>query len=212
MSGGVDYHDWSVDAYQSLKSLIAFPIWEFGRNNYGDPRLEPLPDEFVISASVCRPYYKIILDYRLFIAYLFLQSTVLTFCWAVIIWRQVSKFQAAELSLYPVVDCGTKLVEKNIRGEQTSIWDHRTQDLYNAESGKVLKTLKDVQVVRRRMSKEKALRDMDRAQIARVPSTAAKATALAETSDAPGETVSAGDGDKKDTVRGGVSGHVDQHR
>jgi hypothetical protein len=143
------YHDWSIVAYQSLKSIIAFPIWEFSRNNFGDPRLEPLPDEFKISASLCRPYYKILLDSRLFVAYLVLQSTVIMCCWAVIVWRLVCRIVIAELSSYPLVDFAAKLVEKVISREHRLIWDFRKDILWNAKSTKVLKTLKNVEVIRR---------------------------------------------------------------
>jgi uncharacterized membrane protein YgcG len=163
--GGLGYHDWSIVAYQSLKSLIAFPIWEFSRNNFGDPRLEPLPDEFKISASLCRPYYKIIIDSRLFVAYLVLQSTVLMFCWVVIAWRLISRFDIAELSSYPMVDFAVKLVEKGISGQHGSIWDLRNEILWNAESKMVLKTLKDVKVVRRTESESISLRDVSLTQV-----------------------------------------------
>jgi hypothetical protein len=132
------YHDWSIVAYQSLKSLVAFPIWEFSRNNFGDPRLEPLPDEFKISASLCRPYYKLILNPWLFAAYLVLQSAVIMCCCVVIVWRLVCRIVIAELSSYPLVDFAAKLVEKVISGEHCSIWESRKDILWNAESAKVL--------------------------------------------------------------------------
>src|SRR5207248_3114316 len=49
---------------------------------------------------------------------------------------------------YPLVDFAAKLVEKVISGEHRSIWDFREDILWNAKSAKVLKTLKNVEVIR----------------------------------------------------------------
>jgi hypothetical protein len=154
---GLGLHDWSIVAYQSLKSLVAFPIWEFSVNNFGDPFKETLPSNFSTSASLCKPYDKIALDPRAFIAYLVLQSTVLLFFCAVIILRLVYKSVIPELSAYPLVDFTAKLAEKTILEEHHPIWDLKKANLMDAESKEVVETLKDVQVIRRNKSEGHSL-------------------------------------------------------
>lgn len=148
---GLGFHDWSIVAYQSLKSLVAFPIWEFSVNNFGDPFNQTLPPDFSTSASLCQRYDKIILDPGAFIAYLVLQSTVLASFCAVIILRLVYKSVIPELSSYPLVDFTAKLVENDGR-EHRPIWDLKKENLRNAKSKEVVETLKDVQVIRRSKS------------------------------------------------------------
>lgn len=206
--GGVTYHDWSIVAYQSLKSLIAFPIWEFSRNNFGDPRLEPLPEEFNISASLCRPYYKIILDSRAFVAYLVLESVVLMFCWAVIVWRLLGRVVIGKLSSFPMVDFAAKLVEKGISGEHHSICDLGNGVLWDAGNRLVLRTLKDVKVIRRTQSEEISLREVSLSEangVARPPGVAGEGTVVIEAGDRA-DLASADD--SGDGLQGAVSGEA----
>jgi hypothetical protein len=143
---GLGVHDWSVDAYQSLKSLLAFPIWEFSANNYGDPFEEDLPPEFHTSASVCEPYDRIVINSGMFIAYLILQSIVLAFFWGVIIWRWIGHYTVPELSSYPLIDFAAKLINKDILSKHIQLLDTEVEKLVPAGNKQIVEILNDLEV------------------------------------------------------------------
>lgn len=108
---------WKADAYRTLKSIIAFVLWEFTANNNGNPAVantEPngqtpdLPAEFHVMASICQPFTRFIIDRASFIAYIALQSVALVSCWIVVLWGFVVREMPATTS-FPVVDFGVKL-------------------------------------------------------------------------------------------------------
>jgi hypothetical protein len=53
---------WSGVPYQTLQSILAFPLWQFNANNYGNIQLvdrtviSTLPPEFYTKASIVAPY------------------------------------------------------------------------------------------------------------------------------------------------------------
>jgi len=53
---------WSGVPYQTFQSILAFPLWQFNANNYGNTQLldrkviSTLPAEFYTNASVVAPY------------------------------------------------------------------------------------------------------------------------------------------------------------
>lgn len=144
-----NYHDWSVATYQSLKSILAFPIWVFSVNNFGDRSEEPLPPEFHTSASLSKPLDKIVLNPAAFIAYIVLQATVIMVFWAVIIWHLVCKSVTPKLSSYPLVDFAAKLVCEHVLGERRSMSTLQQELPVDAESKEVITSLQEVRVLRR---------------------------------------------------------------
>jgi len=59
---------WSIEPYQNLYSLLAFPFWQFNPNNFGNVELDAqnmvagLPPEFYTTASIGDPHDKIVVD------------------------------------------------------------------------------------------------------------------------------------------------------
>ncbi|KAI8710957.1 hypothetical protein NCS52_01524600 [Fusarium sp. LHS14.1] len=109
---------WKADAYRTLKSIIAFVLWEFTANNNGNPAVantEPksqtpdLPAEFHVMASICQPFTRFIISRASFIAYVVLQSVALVSCWIVVLWGFVINRQIPATTSFPVVDFGVKL-------------------------------------------------------------------------------------------------------
>ena len=117
------FNDWSIGAYQSLKSVLAFPLWAFSVNNVGDPERSnrTLPHEFNTSAALCKPLEKLVLNRMAFAVYIALQASIILFFWATIIWRWYSKSAIPELSSYPLVDFVAKCVRKDVLLEHTPI-------------------------------------------------------------------------------------------
>jgi hypothetical protein len=144
---------WSTDIYTALKSLLAFVLWEFNVNNYGNPimRQSPLqeitylPPEFSTTASICNTYVKVVVDPNMFAAYLILQLVVLLFVWAnlIIIW--LSRSMLPEISSYRLIDFASKAVEKNVPDRRTGL-DEKLESMTNSGDDRVRKELKDVKV------------------------------------------------------------------
>jgi hypothetical protein len=144
---------WSTDVYSALKSLLAFVLWEFNVNNYGNPimRESPhqeityLPPEFSTTASICNPYVKVVVDPRMFAAYLILQLVVLLFVWAclIIIWLSCSMLP--EISSYRLIDFAAKTVEKNVPDRRTGL-DEKLEGMTNGGDDRLRKELRDVKV------------------------------------------------------------------
>lgn len=115
-SPGQSEYDWGIDAYQTLKSTLAFVLWEFSANNFGDPQLSApnspypngevtfLPAEFHTSASACKPFTHIAVDRRMFGLYIALQSLPIIFCWMVLLWRIWNGFSKGQISSFPLID------------------------------------------------------------------------------------------------------------
>ncbi|KAI3578616.1 hypothetical protein IWW34DRAFT_911570, partial [Fusarium oxysporum f. sp. albedinis] len=104
---------WKADAYRMLKSIVAFILWEFTANNNGNPAVanaEPnghtpdLPAEFHVTASICQPYTRFIINRGSFTAYMVLQSVALIFCWMVILWGFKVRKKIPATSSFPLVD------------------------------------------------------------------------------------------------------------
>jgi hypothetical protein len=153
-SQGMSKHDWSVDAYKTLNSLLAFTSWFFTENNYGNPQFDPakqtdqgipfLSHEFYTTASTAKQYTKFTIDTRMFVVYIVLQVIPLLFCWAVLIWRMVRGSPQIDTSSFPLLDFYYKAkLEDNENID--------CQDLLKADNSIFLKTLKNVNVVQRRI-------------------------------------------------------------
>jgi hypothetical protein len=98
---GAEHYDWSVDAYEALKSILAFSLFQFSTNNAGDSSGALLPPEFHATASLCRAVEKIILNQATFISYTVLQGFVISLFWMIIVRRLVCKSSTPNLSSLP---------------------------------------------------------------------------------------------------------------
>jgi hypothetical protein len=121
--------NWSSELYHTLQSIIAFPLWQFNPNNFGNTHLaakeivSDLPPEFYTKASITRPYTRIVIDRSMFLAFMVLEGTVLAFVWLVPLWLCLFPRRLPSVSSYPIVDfafkatfspsdhCGTSLEE-----------------------------------------------------------------------------------------------------
>jgi hypothetical protein len=73
---------WSTGPRQAFQSLLAYPLWFFNVNNAGNLRYGGngttllLPDEFYTTASVARPFTKIVVNRAMFIIFVVLQVSL----------------------------------------------------------------------------------------------------------------------------------------
>ena len=113
----------SSDLMRLLESMLAFPLWYFQPNNYGNPDLDVenmidgLPSAFYTKARITRPYMRINIDREMFIAFVVLHGLVLLFIWGVLLWVWITRPTLPKLSSYPLVDFAFKSREISHSGE-----------------------------------------------------------------------------------------------
>ncbi|EEP79552.1 predicted protein [Uncinocarpus reesii 1704] len=101
---------WSRELYQTFQSILAFPLWKFNPNNFGNTELSAqnitasLPPEFHTKASIASPYTRILVNRSMFIAFMVLQLLVLSVIWTVILWLAITHPILPEISSYPLFD------------------------------------------------------------------------------------------------------------
>lgn len=77
---------------QNFRSILAFPIWLFNANNYGNTALNNselnvgLPPEFYTRAAVVSPLVKLQFDSTLLKVFIVLEGIVLLTLWAALLW------------------------------------------------------------------------------------------------------------------------------
>jgi hypothetical protein len=147
-------HDWEVEAYKTLKSTLAFVLWEFSANNDGNPQfsgstvddmssngvIDFLPAEYYTTAVVCRPYTRFVVDARMFGLYIALQSLPVLFCWAVLFWRLTSLWRGINVSSFPLVDFMFKT--RTVGDSITNIGS-----LMDVKDSGIIDSMKDVEIV-----------------------------------------------------------------
>ena len=99
---------------QSFRSLLAFPIWLFNANNYGNTQVKgqvlnpDLPGEFYTKAGVVKPLVKLRFDKWLVAAFVVLEGVVLVVLWGALVWLFVPwGFRAVKQGVstaFPVAD------------------------------------------------------------------------------------------------------------
>jgi len=100
---------------QSFQSILAFPVWMFNGNNYGNPALQAsemistLPPDFYTSASIVTSYSKLKVDEGMLIGFMALQGTVLVFIWAVLIWSWRTALPLPAISSFVLFDSTVRL-------------------------------------------------------------------------------------------------------
>ncbi|KAF2470127.1 uncharacterized protein BDR25DRAFT_152192, partial [Lindgomyces ingoldianus] len=105
---------WSGELTRLLQSMLAYPLYFFQPNNYGNldlkmtDMIDDLPAEFYTKAQITRPYARMLIHRGMFIAFIALQSVALIFIWVVLIWVWVTKPSLPQLSSYPLVDFAFK--------------------------------------------------------------------------------------------------------
>ncbi|EAS30478.3 uncharacterized protein CIMG_05957 [Coccidioides immitis RS] len=105
---------WSRELYQTFQSILAFPLWKFNPNNFGNVELSAqeittsLPPEFHTKAAIATPYTRIVLNKSMFILFLLLHILVLTFVWAMLLWLVITRPDLPKISSYPLFDFAFK--------------------------------------------------------------------------------------------------------
>ena len=97
---------------QNFRSLLAFPVWLFNANNYGNIQLEKailnpnLPKEFYATAAVVKPLVKLKFDPTLLFTFAVLEALVLVVLWGSLVWLFLPWGQGAGLLVtsFPVLD------------------------------------------------------------------------------------------------------------
>ena len=129
---------------QNFRSILAFPVWLFNANNYGNTALAgqvlnpDLPKEFYTQAAVVRPMVRLKFDGGLLRAFVVLEGLVLLVLWGALLWLfapwSIGAGDVLAVSPFPVVDFQFKVVVgTSSEGQRES--------LRTAETGQVLKRL-----------------------------------------------------------------------
>jgi hypothetical protein len=167
-------HDWAVDAYKTLQSIVAFTTWFFTENNFGNPQMANLnasfnaqeeeyflPNEFHTTASTAKMSTRFVIDKKMFAVYIVFQALPLLFCWIVLLWRIVGCLSKVDTSSFPILDflfkaegwerLQKKVDEENlVSGERKfQKTDERSLHLEKASDGLFLQKLRDVEVAAR---------------------------------------------------------------
>jgi hypothetical protein len=96
--------------YTTFQSILAFPIWLFNANNFGNTELAPnqidpnLPKQFYTTASISTPYTKIAIGQWIFWAFVALEIAVHSFIWIALLWICFTEPHPPQLSSYPLID------------------------------------------------------------------------------------------------------------
>ncbi|KAF2659788.1 hypothetical protein K491DRAFT_622242 [Lophiostoma macrostomum CBS 122681] len=105
---------WSSELTRTFQSILAFPLWYFQPNNYGNVDLnvttmsDKLPKEFYTKARLTKQFTRIMIKHDMFIVYCVLQGAALVFLWAVLIWLWLTRPKLPIISSYPLVDFAFK--------------------------------------------------------------------------------------------------------
>jgi hypothetical protein len=105
-SEGQSEHDWAVEAFHTLKSSVAFVLWFFSVNNYGNQDLSPqaLPSEFHTIAAISKRSIQFVVDRRMFYLYISLQLVPIALGWVAFIWSMRNSRRQTKLSSFPLLD------------------------------------------------------------------------------------------------------------
>jgi hypothetical protein len=132
---------------QLFQSILAFPVWLFNANNFGDPRrrkkeISPdLPPEFYTTADIIAPYQKIKFDPLILELFCVFQGIVLVFVWAVFLWAIVVAKTLPMVSSYPLFDFAVKPTS-NLH----DVVSERRHELWDAGDSRTLDIVKYVKV------------------------------------------------------------------
>lgn len=141
---------WSSEVYQTLQSIITFPLWQFNPNNFGNVDIRPkeiaegLPEDFYTKASIVKPYTRIVINHSMYLSFLVLQGVVLGFVWIIPFWLLLFPRRLPQTSSYPMLDFAFKAeFETNLgEGDRAEI----SRKLFNASGKQTRKECKNVRV------------------------------------------------------------------
>jgi len=99
---------------QNLHSILAFPVWLFNANNWGNVGLQGdklsayVPEEFYKTASVVKSYVKLRFDPAMLVVFIVFQGGVLVLLWGLWIWIAVRLRKLPTVSSFPLFDFAFK--------------------------------------------------------------------------------------------------------
>jgi hypothetical protein len=133
---------------QNFRSIIAFPVWMFNANNYGNTELAvkeispDLPKEFYTQASFVKPYLKLKFDPIVLTVFGVSHLIVLIFSAVVLIWAMCRAKTLPAISSFPVFDIYFK---PQVRVKD--VMDY--VDVWHAEDSEIIGLMKNASVGRR---------------------------------------------------------------
>jgi hypothetical protein len=115
-SAGLSEHDWAVEAYKTLTSSLAFALWFFNPNSYGNPAYtnaintnpqnawEVLPSEYVTVAAAAQPSTHFVVDKGMFLLYVVLQAIPVVVAWVIYVVLLIIGLPKTTISSFPLLD------------------------------------------------------------------------------------------------------------
>jgi hypothetical protein len=106
---------YTPELYNAFRSILAFPIWVFNVNNFGNidfngsvinPRL---PQDYYTAIDIATPHTKIIIQPSLYAAFIAFQCSLQVFFWGVLVWLAYTEGGTLpEISDFPLFDFALK--------------------------------------------------------------------------------------------------------
>jgi hypothetical protein len=115
-STGLSEHDWEVEAYKTLTSSLAFALWFFTPNSYGNQAYAKainanpqtasgvLPSEYQTVAAVAQPSTHFVVDRNMFILYVVLQAIPVVIAWVIYAMVLITSLPRTTPSSFPLLD------------------------------------------------------------------------------------------------------------
>lgn len=136
----------------SFQSILAFPIWLFNANNYGNldiwdkkTKMQNLPGEFHTKASIVMPYVKIKFDPAMVTVFVVLQGATLVFLWGLLCWScfVMDSGSMPVISSYPLFDTAFKTEVEVPEASQGEIWGAQNGDVLRMMKGRSVTVKRD---------------------------------------------------------------------
>ncbi|KAK0627904.1 hypothetical protein B0T14DRAFT_422946 [Immersiella caudata] len=139
---------------QNFRGILAFPIWLFNANNYGNTALNNselnvgLPPEFYTKAAVVSPLVKLHFDSTLLKVFIVLEGIVVLTLWVALFWLFAPWSSGASfvISSFPAFDFLFKTDVVEAVGDSRSSGDTETGRLKRGKGPKILKRVNQVVV------------------------------------------------------------------
>lgn len=131
---------------QHFHSILAFPVWFFNANNFGnvdllnDEIISTLPPEFYTKAYVVAPHVMMRFSLVMVILFSIFQGLIVAFVWFMLIWAVFVSESLPSISSYPLFDLTFK--------SETEI-SARPDELWTADDFEIEKMSMDAKVLRK---------------------------------------------------------------
>ena len=114
---------------QNLRSILAFPVWLFNANNWGNSGVQGdklsafVPAEYYKTASIVKPYVKLKFDPTILVLFVVFQGGVLIFLWGLWAWTTVVVRKLPVVSSFPLYDFTFKLGIEMAEASREKVWN-----------------------------------------------------------------------------------------